>query len=318
MKFFITGGAGFIGSHLTDRLLELGHEVTCYDNLSSSVEANLNSARNYKNFSFIKGDTLNSEKLVGAMNGHEVVIHLSALEGSFLCQQNPSRCIQQNTIASFNLLEAMKKNETKSLFFLSSAQVYGKEGFLEDPVKENCFFPSQTSIYAASKISTEAFMQAYSHSFDIQTCIFRTPTIIGERYYRGLFFDIFKTLSKKPDHIKITSSTNKTCSFLHVSDLVQAILLCLDSNLSGFESYNIALKEFLNFQDCIQLAIDELKLNPKIEFVLNPEEESIEMVSCELLSVEKIENIGWKAQVDLKTGIQRTMRYLNENKWLLE
>jgi UDP-glucose 4-epimerase len=201
MRCFVTGGAGFIGSHLVDRLLDLGHDVVAYDNLSTGQQAFLEPARASSRFELIQGDTLDSATLTEAMSGSEIVFHLAANADVRFGTQHPRRDLDQNTIATFNVLEAMRANGVRRIGFSSTGSIYGDATMI--PTPENAPFPIQTSLYGASKLAGEALIQAYCEGFGFEGFIFRFVSILGERYSHGHVFDFYKSLRANPAELRV-------------------------------------------------------------------------------------------------------------------
>src|SRR5882724_11636067 len=190
--FFVTGAAGFIGSNLVDRLLANGHLVVGYDNFSTGQTEFLEAVSGQANFRLVQGDTLDLPALTAAMNGCEFVFHLAANADVRFGLEHPRKDLEQNTIATFNILEAMRSNQIKKIAFSSTGSVYGEAAVI--PTPEDAPFPIQTSLYAASKLAGESLIQAYCEGFGFEGYIFRFVSILGERYTHGHVFDFYKQL----------------------------------------------------------------------------------------------------------------------------
>src|ERR1700691_3778787 len=180
MRAFVTGAAGFIGSNLVDRLLAEGHTVVGYDNFSTGRKEFIAAALQHANFEFIEGDILNSARLNASVQGAEIVFHLAANADVRFGTEHPRKDLEQNTIATFNVLEAMKATNIKSIAFSSTGSIYGEPEIF--PTPEHAPFPLQTSLYGASKLAGEGLIQAYCEGFNFQAWIFRFVSILGERY----------------------------------------------------------------------------------------------------------------------------------------
>ena len=187
MHYFVTGCAGFIGSNLVDRLLANGHTVTGYDNFSTGQEKFIAQAIKFPTFKLIQGDTLNLSAVTKAMHGAEFVFHLAANADVRLGTEHPRKDLEQNTIATYNILEAMRTNNIKRIAFSSTGSIYGETHVF--PTPENAPFPVQTSLYGASKLAGESLIQAYCEGYGFQGYIFRFVSILGERYSHGHVFD---------------------------------------------------------------------------------------------------------------------------------
>ena len=193
---FVTGAAGFIGSNLVDRLLALGHHVVGWDNLSTGQPAFLDAARANDRFRFVQGDNLDAAALRAAMRGCDFVFHLAANADVRFGTQHPAKDMEQNTIATFNVLEAMRADGVRRLAFSSTGSIYGEPDLF--PTPETCPFPVQTSLYGASKLAGEGLIAAYCTGFGFQGYIFRFVSILGERYTHGHVFDFYAQAAGRP------------------------------------------------------------------------------------------------------------------------
>src|SRR5438034_3540325 len=196
LNYVVTGNAGFLGSNLVDRLLKDGHKVVGYDNFSTGQPDFLREAERSPNFRQVRGDTLDVDALKQAMRGADLVFHLAANADVRYGLEHPSKDLQQNTFATFNVLEAMRENRVQRIAFSSTGSIYGEPDIF--PTPEACPFPVQTSLYGASKLAAEGLIAAYSAAFGIQAWIFRFVSILGVRYSHGDVFDFFKQLLTHP------------------------------------------------------------------------------------------------------------------------
>lgn len=195
MKCLVTGGAGFIGSNLVDRLLQRGHAVVAYDNFSTGQARFLEQAAAQPNFTLVRGDLLDLSALTAAMTGADFVFHLAANADVRFGTEHPRKDLEQNTIATFHVLEAMRATGTHRIAFSSTGSIYGEPAVF--PTPEDAPFPVQTSLYGASKLAGEGLIQAYCEGFGFQGYIFRFVSILGERYTHGHVFDRRRWLSWK-------------------------------------------------------------------------------------------------------------------------
>ena len=198
MNFFVTGGAGYIGSNLVDRLLGAGHVVTAYDNFSTGQERFLEQAVRSLRFTLVRGDVLDLERLTQALRDAQadLVFHLAANADVRFGTQHPRTDLEQNTIATFNVLEAMRASGMRRIAFSSTGSIYGEPSVF--PTPEDAPFPIQTSLYGASKLAGEGLIQAYCEGFGFQGYIFRFVSILGERYTHGHVFDFYNALRTNP------------------------------------------------------------------------------------------------------------------------
>src|SRR5262252_8655846 len=223
MKAFVTGAAGFIGSNLVDRLLEAGHEVIGFDNFSTGFREFLRGACSHPRFRLIEGDLLDLDAVKGAIGDSEFVFHLAANADVRFGPDHPRRDLEQNTIATWNVLEAMRASGARRIAFSSTGSVYGEPDVF--PTPETAPFPTQTSLYGASKLAAEGLIGAYAAAFGIQGFIFRFVSILGERYTHGHVFDFYRQLLAHPDRLDVLGNGHQRKSYLYVGDCVDAILL---------------------------------------------------------------------------------------------
>ena len=196
----ITGCAGFIGSNLVDRLVDEGRFVIGVDNFSTGQRRFLEGALGNANFRLVEMDLLELDALKAAFAGADEVYHLAANADVRFGTEHPRKDLEQNTIATYNVLEAMRANGIKKLAFSSTGSVYGEAKVL--PTPEDAPFPVQTSLYGASKAAAEGLISAYCEGFGFEACIFRFVSILGERYTHGHVFDFYKQLRTDPRDIE--------------------------------------------------------------------------------------------------------------------
>lgn len=315
MKAFITGGAGFIGSNIADKLLEKGYEVTVYDNFSTGqrmfVEHNLEN----KNYKLIEGDVLDLAKLTHSMQGHNVVFHFQANADVRGGIKNTRIDVEQNIIATHNVLEAMKFTGIKEILFSSSATVYGEPEIFPTPEEISTI---QTSIYGASKYSGEALIQSYCEYFGIKSNIFRFVSFIGKRYTHGVIFDFMKKLYQNSESLLILGDGKQRKSYLHVQDGVNAILTAFEKSTEKVNIYNLGNVEYINVIDLADIIIDEMGLkNVKYEFS-GGKRGWVGDSPFVHLDVSKIMSLGWKAKYKIADSIRDTVKYLSQHKELLK
>src|SRR5271165_2686531 len=219
---FVTGAAGFIGSNLVDRLLEAGTEVVGWDDLSTGQEEFQRNARTSKKFRFVRGDNLDLPALTAAMAGCDFVFHLAANADVRFGLEHPGKDFQQNAVATFNVLEAMRANGIKGIAFSSTGSVYGEAEVI--PTPENCPFPVQTSLYGTSKAAGEGMIASYCEGYKFEGYIFRFVSILGERYTHGHIFDFYQQLVEHPDYLKVLGDGTQRKSYLYVGDCLNAVL----------------------------------------------------------------------------------------------
>jgi UDP-glucose 4-epimerase len=315
MKVFITGGAGFIGSNLTDRLLQLGHTVTVYDNFSSGQRAFLEQASRSPAFSLIEGDNLSLQTLTRAMEGAELVFHMAANADVRFGLQHPGKDLEQNTIATFNVLEAMRTNGIRRLAFSSTGSVYGEPEIF--PTPESAPFPIQTSLYGASKLACEGLIAAYAEGFQFQTYIFRFVSVLGERYSHGHVFDFYKRLRQSPGELHVLGDGRQRKSYLYIDDCIDAMLLALERAEAKVNVFNLGTDQYCEVNDSISWITQELGLAPAISYA-GGSRGWVGDSPFIFLDCSRIRALGWSARVSIREGVLRTLTYLKNNHWLLE
>src|SRR5579872_1598592 len=222
---------------MVDRLLSAGHSVVGFDNMSTGQQRFLESALADPKFVFLQGDLLDRKNLTEAMLGAELVVHLAANADVRFGTEHPRKDLDQNTVATWNVLESMREQECKRIVFSSTGSVYGEPDVF--PTPESCAFPVQTSLYGASKLAAEGLIQAYCEGFGMQGYIFRFVSIMGERYTHGHVFDFYKQLLEHPDELRVLGNGEQRKSYLYVQDCVDAILLALERATAPVSIFNL-------------------------------------------------------------------------------
>lgn len=315
MRYFITGCAGFIGSNLVDRLLQDNHEVVGYDNFSTGLHSFLLNAKKTSRFTLAEGDLLDQSALCECMHQCDVVIHLAANADVRFGTDHPNKDLQQNTIATFNVLEAMRINNIKRIAFASTGSIYGETTVI--PTPEIAPFPIQTSLYGASKLAAEGLIQAYCEGFGFQAYIFRFVSILGERYTHGHVFDFYKQLMNHPDHLSILGNGLQKKSYLYVQDCIDAILFAMDHAYDKVNIFNLGTNEYCQVNDSIQWISDYLNLKPKCQYA-GGERGWIGDNPFIFLDCQRINTLGWMPKLTIREGIIRTVAYLRDNPAILE
>ncbi|MFH1903646.1 MAG: NAD-dependent epimerase/dehydratase family protein [Candidatus Omnitrophota bacterium] len=315
MRFFVTGAAGFIGSNLVDRLLDGGHEVVGYDNFSTGRKKFLAGARKFPKFTLIAGDTLDLENMAKSLKGCNFVFHLAANADVRFGLEHPQKDFQQNTIATFNVLEAMRQNKIKRIAFPSTGSIYGEAEAI--PTPENPPFPVQTSLYGASKLAGEGLIEAYCEGFGFQAWIFRFVSILGERYTHGHIFDFYKQLLENPCKLPVLGDGCQKKSYLYVQDCLDAMLFSIKKFQNKVNILNLGTNEYCQVNDSISWITNHLGLTPKLKYS-GGKRGWIGDNPFIFLDTAKINNAGWKPKLSNKEAIIRTLEYLMENRWILE
>ena len=315
MKYLITGAAGFIGSNLVDRLIEAGHYVVGYDNFSTGQEVFLEKANFSPYFKLIRGDTLDLPAITAAMQGIDFVFHLAANADVRFGTQHPRKDLEQNIIATFNVLEAMRGNGVRQIGFSSTGSIYGEPEVF--PTPENAPFPVQTSLYGASKLACEGLIQAYCEGFDFQSYIFRFVSILGERYTHGHVFDFYKQLRQNSSKLNVLGDGHQRKSYLYVQDCIDAILAIVNKAQDKVNIFNLGTNEYCEVNDSIGWICESLGIKPELSYG-GGSRGWIGDSPFIFLDTQKLLSLGWKPKFTIKESVLKTLKYLQENSWLLE
>ena len=318
MKFnrvVVTGSAGFIGSTLVDRLLALGAEVVGIDNLSTGQLRFLEKARNHPRFRLIEGDLLGGKGLENWFQGADCVFHLAANADVRFGADHPRRDLEQNTIVTHNVLEAMRANGTRNIAFSSTGSIYGEATVI--PTPESAPFPIQTSLYGASKLAGEGLISAYCESFDFHSWIFRFVSVLGERYTHGHVFDFYKQLRDHPDSLLVLGNGKQRKSYLYVQDCVDAIFLAMEKAAGKVNIFNLGADSYIEVNDSIRWITEVLGVQPRVEYT-GGDRGWIGDNSFIFLDTAGIRALGWTPKLSIREGVARTVEFLRANEWVLE
>jgi UDP-glucose 4-epimerase len=315
LKAFVTGGSGFIGSTLVDRLLARGDEVVAYDNLVTGRRAFLREALTNQRFELIEGDVLDRESMSAAMRGTDFVFHLAANADVRFGTEHPEKDLQQNTIATFRVLEAMRENGIKRLAFSSTGSIYGEPTVF--PTPEDGPFPVQTSLYGASKLACEGLISAYCEGFGFSAWIFRFVSILGERYTHGHVFDFYQRLRADPLTLHVLGNGRQRKSYLYVQDCVDAIFTAIERVEGKAAVFNLGADEYCTVNDSIGWITGALGIAPRLSYA-GGERGWIGDSPFIFLDCARIRRLGWAPKLSIQQGILRTLDYLRANPWLLD
>lgn len=285
MRAFVTGAAGFLGSHLMDRLVSENHDVTGYD-------------RQW-------GQELDRPGLLeGDMAGNDIVFHCAALAS--LRNANPDAQMSENVAGTFAVLEAMRATGVKRLAFCSTAAIYGDT--IIHPTPENVAFPVQTSLYTAAKASSEAFIQAYASTFGFQVYIFRFVSLLGERYRYGHVVDFFRKLHTNPHEIEVLGDGGQKKSYIYVKDAVAGIMAGLEAQ-DAVNIFNVGTARAITVDNSLDIICDELAVKPKRVYTGGKRgwvgDSPYILVDCT-----KLRGLGWAPKVSIPDAIRKTVQYL--------
>lgn len=315
MRYFITGCAGFIGSHITDRLLRDGHCLVGYDNLSTGKAYFLASALTSDNFTFIHDDLLHYDNLCKAMQGCDAVFHLAANADVRFGIEHPRRDLEQNTLVTFHVLEAMRVNGIKKIIFTSTGSIYGEASLI--PTPEDCPFPIQTSLYGCSKLAAEGLIQAYCEGFGFQGYIFRLVSILGERYTHGHVFDFYKQLKKDPTILHVLGNGQQKKSYLYIQDCIDGMMCALEKANDKVNIFNLGTNEYCQVNDSISWITEYLVVTPTLKYSGGTKgwigDNPFIFLDCH-----KIRALGWEPRLSIQDSVIKTIQYLVEHAGILD
>lgn len=314
-RLVVTGCAGFIGSNLVDRLLANGHQVTGIDNFSTGQRRFLEGALADPAFDLVEIDLLELDGLKQAFAGGDAVFHLAANADVRFGTDQPRKDLEQNTIATYNVLEAMRANGIEKIAFSSTGSVYGETPIV--PTPEDGPFPIQTSLYGASKAAGEGLIAAYCEGFGFQSWIFRFVSILGERYTHGHVFDFYQKLKADPTRLPVLGNGKQRKSYLYVQDCIDAIFLAMDMATDKVNIFNLGVDGYCEVNDSIGWICEELGVKPNLEYT-GGDRGWIGDNPFIFLETKKIQSLGWKPKYGIKEGVVKTVQYLRVNEWVFE
>lgn len=316
-KALITGGAGFIGSTLADRLSADGVAVVIYDNLSRGRREFIAEACARPRVEFVHGDVLDGDLLQQSLEGCDTVFHLAANADVRHGLEHPRRDLEQNTIATSVLLEAMRATGVHRIGFASTGSIYGEPTVF--PTPETCPFPVQTSLYGASKLAGEGLIQAYAHGYGFVGVIFRFVSILGERYTHGHVFDFCRSLRRDPSRLQVLGDGRQEKSYLYVGDCVSAMRMATEQPLESgaVRIYNLGTDETIVVDDSIAAITAHLGVTPELEYTGGIRgwlgDSPLIHLDCA-----RIQSLGWQPTLSIREAIARTVDWLQRNPDVLE
>jgi len=257
MKILVTGGAGFIGSHLVDRLVKEGFRVKVIDNLSSGRLENLTQYRNDSKVEVMIGDLKKMEDALKAMDGVDVVFHFAANPEVRISTTNPEIHFNENVVTTFNLLEAMRRRDVKELVFASSSSVYGEPEQI--PVSEDAPI-RPVSVYGASKAACENLIHAYVKLYGMKAVILRYANVIGPRLRHGVMWDFVNKLRKNLNELEILGDGKQVRSYIYIDDAIEATIIAWRKSFSNFNVYNVASEDWLTVDEVADEVIKAMGL----------------------------------------------------------
>jgi UDP-glucose 4-epimerase len=313
-RILVTGGAGFIGSHIVDRLAGMGNEVTVYDNLSTGSRSFLK--RSLNNVRFIHEDLQHRDAVSAAMKNIDIVFHMAANADIKDNLKDPVKCLDQNTMVTSNVLEAMRMNGVKSIAFASSSSVYGEPDIV--PTPEDAPFPIQTSIYGASKLACEGLLQAYAVGYDFNVYIFRLVSLMGERYTHGCVFDFYTKLLHDSERLEILGDGKQKKSFLYIQECIDAMFNVIQSTNNRINIYNLGHEDIIEVTPVAKIVCKQLGFkNVRFDYVGGARGWVGDSPFVHL-DITKAKSLGWRPAFSIADCVKKTVKWLQDNRWALD
>ncbi len=306
----VTGGAGFIGSHVVDALLARGAEVTVFDNFSTGYREFVPSSEHLR---LVEGDLLDQPRLDEAMRSVDWVFHLAANADIKDNLAEPRKCIDQNVVATQNVLEAMRSAGVRDVAFSSTGSVYGEATVF--PTPETAPFPVQTSIYATSKVAAEGLLTSYALGFGFRTWIFRFVSLLGPRYTHGHVRDFWAKLKRDPSRLEVLGNGRQEKSYLHVLDCVAAMFSAIGGCRESINIFNLGHRETIRVNDSIEIIKRTLAVSPRLEYTGGDRGWVGDSPRIDL-DTTRIRALGWAPTKTIEESIVDTLRFLTQNSFV--
>jgi UDP-glucose 4-epimerase len=308
-RYFLVGGAGFIGSHFTDRLLADASvtAVTLYDNFSSGREWHYETHHGDSRFRVVRGDVKDVDLLTAALQDHDVVIHLASNPDIARAATEPDIDFREGTYLTNKVVEAMRRSGTTTILYASGSGVYGDLGEKEADEDYGPLIPIST--YGASKLASEALITAYCHMFDFTGRIFRFGNVVGPRQTHGVGFDFLRQLLKNPRKLRILGDGTQSKSYIHVQDVVDAVLLAARSSNDGFAAYNVATGDYITVTEIAELSVECVGLNrDDVEFDYTGGNRGWKGdIPIVRLNTDRIRRLGWTCRSGSREALRDSM-----------
>jgi len=310
-KVIVTGGAGFVGSHVVDELIARGASVTIVDNFSTGHRQFVSGHTQVR---LVEGDLLDQALLDMTFPGHDFVFHLAANADVKDGLLHPRKDVEQNILATQNVLEAMRAAGIEGIVFSSTGSVYGEPEVI--PTPENAPFPVQTSLYGCSKVASEGLLTSYALGYGYRVYIFRFVSMLGPRYTHGHIIDFWRKVRRDPTSLEVLGDGHQRKSYLNVKDCVDAMLLAVDRsrNADGIHIYNIGHDEWLEVNESVRIICRELGVAPQIHYTGGIRGWVGDSPKI-LLDTTRLRSLGWAPKRTIEESVRETLRFLVANPW---
>lgn len=313
MKAIVTGGCGFIASHVVDRLVKQGHEVTVIDNMSTGYIENVQHHLDSEAIKLLKFDLGDMEKTKEALKNQDAIFHLAANADVRHGLEDTFRDIDRNLIVTYNVLEAMRLNDVKQIIFSSTAAGYGEPDVFPTP---ETYHPKQKSFYGASKLACEGFIEAFTEAYGFKSWMYRFVAIQGERHPHGVTYDFVKKLKAEPTQLEILGDGTARKSYSYIGD-------CIDGFFTGYEKasgnadlFNIGQTDFIDVKSVADIITDEMELDSVQYNFTGGQRGWVGDQPLVHLDVSKLMALGWRPQVSIEETLRRTVRWLLKNPYV--
>jgi len=307
MKAFVTGGAGFIGSHLVDKLIEKGNTVTVFDDLSSGKKEFIKHHFENKDFNFIESDLKDKEKVEKEIKDHDVVFHIAANPDVRLGAKKPV-IAKEDILITYNLLDAMRKNDVDKIVFSSSSTVYGETPPKPLPEEYGPLLP--ISVYGAAKLASEGLISSFCHTFDMKSWIYRFANVVGERGTHGVLVDFINKLRKNPNELEILGDGEQKKPYLYVTECVDGILFGFEKSNGEINIFNLGVDSATKVTRIAEVVTEEMNLD-NVQFKYTGGKRGWKGdVPFFQFDVTKIKNLGWEANLSSDEAVRKSVKDL--------